>query len=86
MNDIHQFGWNEWMWYNVLGWNSFFSNGRAIPVLKYLNLLPYGVFNKVDLSYIYVIMSKVDLKEAKYGPFVHVSHIQDSNGKFYKMK
>ncbi len=31
-------------------------------------------------------MSEVDLKEAKYGPFVHVSHIQDSNGKFYKMK
>ncbi len=31
-------------------------------------------------------MSEVDLKEAKYGPFVHVSHIQYSNGKFYKMK
>jgi hypothetical protein len=26
-----------------------FSNGREILVLKYLNLLPYGVFNKVDL-------------------------------------
>jgi hypothetical protein len=35
---------------------------------------------------VYEIMSEVDLKEAKYGPFVHVSHIQDSNGKFYKMK
>jgi hypothetical protein len=26
-----------------------FSNGKAILVLKYLNLLPYGVFNKVDI-------------------------------------
>jgi len=35
---------------------------------------------------VYEIMSEVDLKEEKYGLFVHVSHIQDSNGKFLKMK
>jgi hypothetical protein len=26
-------------------------------------------------KYIYEIMSAVDLKEAKYGPFIHVFHI-----------
>jgi hypothetical protein len=30
--------------------NSFILNGKAILILKYWNLLPYGVFNKVDLS------------------------------------
>jgi hypothetical protein len=35
---------------------------------------------------VYEIISEVDLKEAKYGLFVCVSHIQDSNGKFFKMK
>jgi hypothetical protein len=31
-------------------------------------------------------MNKVNLKEIKYGWFVHVSHIQDFNGKLYKNK
>ncbi len=30
--------------------NSFILNGKAILILKYGNLLPYEVFNKVDLS------------------------------------
>jgi hypothetical protein len=42
-----------------------------------------GTFTKKILD---DIMSKVDLKEAKHGPFVHISHFQYLNGKFYKIK
>jgi hypothetical protein len=37
---------------------------------------PKGTFTKKFLD---EIMSKVDLKEAKHGPFVHISHFQDLN-------
>ncbi len=44
---------------------------------------PKGTFIKKILD---EIMNKVNLKEAKHGPFIHISHFQDLNGKFYKMK
>jgi hypothetical protein len=44
---------------------------------------PKGTFIKKILD---EIMDKVDLKEAKHGPFIHIWLFQDLNGKFYKMK
>jgi len=68
--------------------HSFILNAMRIAgTLKYLNLLPYGVFSRLHLSRkrLGETMGKVsNLKDAKYGRLVHVSHIQDSNGKWYK--
>jgi hypothetical protein len=59
--------------------------GIGIKIFKYNSIwgFQYGTFIKKMLD---EIMNKVDLKEAKHGPFVHISHFQDLNGKFYKMK
>jgi hypothetical protein len=62
-------------------------NGRAFLVLKYLNLFPYGVFIKVDLSRKCIWDNEcIGFERGKIWS-IHscLPYIQDLNGNLYKM-